>query len=230
MRDWAQVAREELARRGLDCGDEVASELGTFLDDAFQECVAGGADPERATELALSRAGDWAQLARGLECAEEVPMERAKRLWIPGLVNAVLAFGLLRAATATGLEPFVRLQDHGALVVYWQWLPALPVFAAFVAWWSARRGGLAREQLIAGLFPSLAMLALMLLGFVVSNALVMTISLAARGAARAPVPLSVQLPTLGLYFLTWVVVPGVLSFLGAIPLVIGARRKQLLPA
>jgi len=225
MRDWARVAREELARRGLDCRDEVATELGEFLDDACQELILSGAEPNRAAVLTLERTGDWSQLARRLKRLEEVPMERAKRLWIPGLVNAALAFGLLRAATAAGLEPFVRLQDHGALVVYWQWLPALPVFAAVAAWWSARRGGLAREQLIAGLFPSLAMLTLMLLGFVVSNTVEAT--MAARGIGRVPVPLGVQLPTLGLYLLAWVVVPGVLSLLGTLPLVFSARHRAV---
>jgi hypothetical protein len=226
MRDWAQVAREELARRGLNCGDDVAAELGAFLDDACQELILDGTAPERAAALTLERAGDWARLARGLRRLEEAPMERARRLWIPGLVNAALAFGVLRVATAAGLEPFVRLQDHGALVVYWQWLPALPVFAAVAAWWSARRGGLAREQLIAGLFPSLAMLTLMLLGLVVSNAAAVTIGFAVRGSARAPVPLSVQLPTLGLYLLAWVVVPGALSLLGVLPLMFGARHRH----
>ena len=140
-------------------------------------------------------------------------MERAKRLWIPGLVNAALAFGLLRAATAAGLEPWIRAQEHGPLVVYWQWLPAFPILAAITTWWSARCGGPARERLIAGLFPSLAMLTLILLGFVVSNAL----QLAVQGSV--PVPLSVQLPTLGLYLLAWVVVPGVLSLLGSLPFI-----------
>jgi len=219
MRDWDQVARERLLRRGLDCRDDVVAELGAFLDDACQDLILSGIEPERAAMLTLERAGDWSQLARGLRRLEEVPVERARRLWIPALVNAVLAFGLLRAATTFGLEPFVRLLDPVPLVVYWQWLPALPVLAAVVAWWSASHGGLAREQLIAGLFPSLAMLALFLFGFVVSNALQLTINLAAREAARAPVPLSTQLPTLGLYFLTWVVVPGVLSLLGAMPFI-----------
>ncbi len=225
MREWEQVAREELARRKVDCGEEIAAELGAFLADVCGELLADGVDPERAAKLTLERAGDWSQLARGLRRLEEVPMERGRRLWIPGLVNAALAFGLLRAATALGLEPFVRVQDQGALVVYWQWLPALPVFAAVVAWWSARCGGAAREQLIAGLFPSLAMLTLMLFGFVVGNAVAVT--MAFLGSERVPVaPLGVQLPTLGLYLLAWVVVPGILSFFGAMPFVIGARRKQ----
>jgi hypothetical protein len=219
MRDWAQVAREELARRGLDCGDDVAAELGAFLDDAYRECVASGADPGRAVELTSSQAGDWAQLARRLKRLEEVPMERAKRLWIPGLVNAALAFGLLRAATAAGLEPFVRLRGYSEFVVYWQWLPVVALLAGITAWSSARAGGCVREQLIAGLSPSLAMLTLLLFLVVVGTVAEVAIRMAFPESARDLAPMSVRLEGLAGMLATWVLVPGIVSLLGALPFI-----------
>jgi hypothetical protein len=134
-------------------------------------------------------------------------MERVKRLWLPGLVNAALAFGLLRAATAAGLEPWVRIQEHGPLVVYWQWLPAFPILAAITTWWSVKQGAGAGERVVIALFPSLGMLSLVLLAFLISLVI------------DAPVPLSVKIAGLGPYLLTWIVVPGALSLLGALPFI-----------
>jgi len=228
MREWARVAREELARRGLVVGDAIASELGAFLEDAYLEALSSGEEPERAADLALGRAGEWAELARGLKRLEEGRMERVSRLWVPGLLNAALAFLLLRAATGSGIEPSVRLLGPNALVVYWPWLSVLLLLAGWAAWWSLRHGGSIMEQLGAALFPSLAMGAL-LAGLLVSSLAVgATAQLLHLGLALGDfsVPMSVRLGAFLSLVATWVVVPGVFSLLGAAPLVLRGRKRS----
>ncbi len=216
MRDWEALTREELGRRGLLCDDGLAAELGAFLEDAWRHAIDEGAGPERAAELTLGRMGDWSRLARGLRRLEEDHMERFRRLWLPALVNAALAFALLRTAVAAGLEPFVRLRGAGAFVVYWPWLPVLALLAGAAAWWSARRGARAGEQVLVGVAPSLAMLALLVFALVVG------------AVVDASVPMSVRLEAIVGMFGSWVLVPGALSLLGALPVVLGRRgRRQL---
>jgi hypothetical protein len=225
MRDWEALAREELGRRGLLCDDGLAAELGAFLEDAWREAIDEGAGPEQAAELTLTRAGDWSRLARGLRRPEEDHMERFKRLWLPALVNAALAFAVLRAAVAAGLEPFVRLRGAGALVVYWPWLPVLALLAGATAWWSARRGARAGEQVLVGVSPSVVMLALLVFALVAGTVVEASVRIAFPAAGG--VPMSVRLEAVVGMLGSWVLVPGALSLLGALPVVLsGHDRRQ----
>jgi hypothetical protein len=218
MRDWRELAREELRSRGLACGGDVAEELGSFLEDAQRELLDGGTPPDVAETAVLERAGDWARLARGLRGLGEDPMERARRLWIPGLLNVVAAFGLLRVATASGVEPFVLVRDHAAFLVYWQWLPVLALTGAAAAWWSGRRQAPSRERAIAGLSPALAMLSFLAVAFVVG------------AAVDAAVPLAVRLEALAGMLVTWVIVPGAASLLGTAAALATTRLPERRPA
>jgi hypothetical protein len=224
MRDWEALAREELGRRGLLCDDGLAAELGAFLEDAWREAIGEGAGPERAAELTLTRAGDWSRLARGLRRLEEAHVDRFKRLWLPALVNAALAFALLRAAVAAGLEPFVRLRGAGAFVVYWPWLPVLALLAGATAWWSARRGARAGEQVLVGAAPSLVMLALLVFALVVGAVVEASVRMAFP--AVGSVPMSVRIEAFAGALGSWVLVPGALSLLGALPVVLGRRERR----
>ena len=85
--------------------------------------------------------------------------DRTKHLWLPGLVSLTLAMILLAPLIAISMQP--RFLGRSPLeMVLLPWLAVLPLCGASGAYLSRRSGGSPRARLIAGLFPTIALLTL----------------------------------------------------------------------
>lgn len=92
--------------------------------------------------------------------------DRIQRLWLPGIVPAFLALGVLVAFGTLGYK--LRLQSLSptyASKFYYGWLIALPLFGALSAYWSRRAGGSLANRMAASLFLAEALLATFLILF-----------------------------------------------------------------
>jgi len=125
-----------------------------------------GASESQAIEIALSQATDWQELGREISDIknEEAGMnDRSKQLWLPGLVtltaSMVWLMMLQRVNWNLGSSWF-----HGSppLMAYLMWLITQPVFGAAGAYLSRRNGGTLIAGLAAGIFPSIALLGLLI--------------------------------------------------------------------
>ena len=91
---------------------------------------------------------------------KEIMNRRSKALWLPGLISLASAMILLSISSRVGLQP--RFLAHGLsnAVTYLGWLIALPFCGAIGASLSRRGGGQRLARLLAGLFPAIALAAL----------------------------------------------------------------------
>lgn len=88
---------------------------------------------------------------------------RTGRLWVPALVTLTLAIGALRAQMLLGIEPVTLFSGWGpSWGFYVPWLAVLPFIAAVGSRLSLAAGGEERDRLLAGLAPTLALSALMI--------------------------------------------------------------------
>jgi hypothetical protein len=168
MPDWSRLISERmgvLAPSGA-VRDEVVAELATHLEELYQACRARGASESQAIEIALSQATDWQELGREISEIknEEAGMnDRSKQFWLPGLVtltaSMVWLMLLQRVNWNLGSNWF-----HGSppLMAYLIWLITQPVFGAAGAYLSRRNGGTLIARLAAGIFPSIALLGLLI--------------------------------------------------------------------
>jgi hypothetical protein len=133
--------------------------------------------------------------------------DRTRNFWLPGLT--VFAASMSWMALLQRLNvPLHAPWAHSGLPVpsYLLWVLAQPIFGAMGAYLSRRAGGGGKARLAASLFPSIALFAIVcgviVLGIVVEHD-----------------PHIVQQPlNIMLTFLTWVVLPGIALFCGALPL------------
>ena len=145
---------------------EVVAELATHLEELYQACRARGASESQAIEIALSQATDWQELGREISDIknEEAGMnDRSKQLWLPGLVTVtasmVWLMMLQRVNWNLGSSWF---HESPPLMAYLMWLITQPVFGAAGAYLSRRNGGTLIARLAAGIFPSIALLGLLI--------------------------------------------------------------------
>ncbi|MGA9307789.1 MAG: hypothetical protein WBW31_20485 [Candidatus Sulfotelmatobacter sp.] len=83
--------------------------------------------------------------------------DRTKHLWLPGLVSLTLAMILLAPLIAISMQP--RFVGRSPLeMVLLPWLAVLPLCGASGAYLSRRAAGSPRARLVAGLFPTIALL------------------------------------------------------------------------
>jgi len=168
MPDWSRLISERMGVLALSGAvrDEVVAELATHLEELYQACRARGASESQAIEIALSQATDWQELGREISDIknEEAGMnDRSKQLWLPGLVtltaSMVWLMMLQRVNWNLGSSWF-----HGSppLMAYLMWLITQPVFGAAGAYLSRRNGGTLIAGLAAGIFPSIALLGLLI--------------------------------------------------------------------
>jgi hypothetical protein len=168
MPDWSRLISERMGVLALSGAvrDEVVAELATHLEELYQACRARGASESQAIEIALSQATDWQELGREISDIknEEAGMnDRSKQLWLPGLVtltaSMVWLMMLQRVNWNLGSSWF---QESPPLMAYLMWLITQPVFGAAGAYLSRRNGGTLIARLAAGIFPSIALLGLLI--------------------------------------------------------------------
>ena len=217
MPDWHQTVQRGLGSLDLSPQREleIVQELADHLEDRHASLCEQGVTTERALSCALEEIADGRKIAARIRRAEEDDMnERTRSLWLPGVAMLFLSAFILRLVMRAGWQPNVvwispRAPLFGytglALVFYVPWLVMLPAIGALGAWWSRQAGGDRPVRLLSGLFPVVAILALLLLGFLLAP------------FADPQVPMTVKLAALGAYLLGWVLIPGAALLLGAAP-------------
>ncbi|HXW56737.1 MAG TPA: hypothetical protein VEJ67_13375 [Candidatus Cybelea sp.] len=193
--------------------EETARELAAHLEDLYELYREQGWSRSRAISGALGEVSDWRELGRRIRLARrrEADMnQRSRVVWIPGLASVTLASGALALLQVAGLRPHIVWMRSGlALLFYIPWLVAQPAFGATGAYLSERAGGSLGERLVAGIFPSISMLVVFALVFLVAIV---------QGMVRTGDRISsFTLIGLGIYILTWVVLPGLALTLGIVP-------------
>jgi hypothetical protein len=168
MPDWDALVRDKL--RSLDLPpkhrQEVIAELAAHLEDLYQEKLGQGISEREAEEEVVNEVS-WPSLAKRIHRAklkEEIMNDgtmndRTRHFWLPGLVSLTSAMILLAIPIAISMQP--RFLGRSPLeMVLLPWLLVLPLCGASGAYLSRRGGGNPRARLVAGLFPTIALLAL----------------------------------------------------------------------
>ncbi len=220
MRDWQTLVRERLSGRGLTCDqqDEVVTELAAHLEDLYEEQRALGADEADAIRIALAEVSDWPGLARKIRNSkhEEGQMNaRTKSMWLPGFATLTAAMSTLMIMTRFNIEP--KMIWHGSIAVvqlYLPWLAALPFIGGLGAYLSRQAQGQMRARLVAALFPALVPFAVFCPAIVVSAVLEHHLTWTV-----VPVAFAVLV-------FNWVLVPGAMLLLGALPFLRNSRLGQ----
>ncbi|HUK31644.1 MAG TPA: permease prefix domain 1-containing protein, partial [Candidatus Acidoferrum sp.] len=174
MRDWQAVVRERLSGRGLTSAqqDEVVTELAAHLEDLYEELRAQGEDESDAIRRALDEVTDWRRLSRQINRAkqrEDHVKNRAKNLWIPGLICGFVTMSSLSLLSHAGFQPRIILMGaNESLQLPIPWLLMLPFFGALGAYLSRRADGPRITRVAAALFPAIVLLGLLFLSALVS--------------------------------------------------------------
>jgi hypothetical protein len=207
--DWRALVRQRLRRLDLTPAqqDEVVAELAAHLEELYEEQRAHGSGDSQAIHHALDEVADWRRLSRKIRRAkqEDNMNQRTRTLWLPGLVSLTLAMAFLMILQLTGVQPrFIWMRSGPPVLFYSAWLFAQPLFGAIGAYMSRRAGGDRRACLVAGLFPSMAMLGLCCVG--------LTVKLISDRAA-----LQIPLFSILTQVCFLIVLPGLALLLGTLP-------------
>lgn len=168
MPDWKKLVREHMEsnRRPLESCEEVVSELGAHLEEAYENARAAGLTETEALKRALQEVGDWRVLAKNISRAtrqeEKLMNHRTKSLWLPALTSLAAASLFLLVLTRISLQPqnLVRLNSGLGRSFYLGWLCAQVWFGALGAFLSRRAGGTRTARVVAGTFPAIVLFAL----------------------------------------------------------------------
>jgi hypothetical protein len=206
--DWIELVRSRLGKLGLEPGREaeIVAELAQHLEDMHEELCCEGLSDVEAANRALLNVSDWTAFRCDIRLAmegEDQMNHRTRSLWIPGLATLTSSMLWLWGIQLTGFQPYF-FSGESIAAAYWPWLVVLPAMGAFGAWCSRRAGGKRWERLLAALFPAASFTAFMVM--VLPVALVVD-----RQVVTS------HLLHLGGYFWAWVIVPGLMLFLGAFP-------------
>ena len=229
MHDWATLVRERLGRLDLapEQKKEIVAELAAHLDDCYEEQRGQGLSETKAMQHALDEVCGWRKLARKIQRAkreEEIMNYRTKSIWLPGLVSLTAASVSLAVFQFIGWQPRILWMKEipVPLFVYLPWLVLLPLCGAAGAYLSRRAGGERPTRVLAGLFPSIVMLGAFCLILVVEFLMSLFVD---RRAIELRF-LAHHFAILWLLLLSWVVLPGVLLLLGALPF-LRARKADV---
>lgn len=232
MPDWKKLVRDRLLALNLppDAKEEVISELAAHLEDGYQNEIARGLGESEASQHVLSEV-QWNKLAREILRAtrkEESMNNRTRALWLPAIVNLFVATILLTLLEKLGVHPrmihaHIALnyfaKGHPATIKYLvpinpfidmfplPWLCTLPFSAALASVLSRRAKAPAALRLLAGLAPSLVLLAVF-----VAMSLELELD---RWQFPAGFPL--EFSYFALSALGWIVLPAIPLLLGTLP-------------
>src|SRR5271169_1025937 len=143
MPDWKDLVRVRLSSLNppRNLNDEVIAELAGHLEETCEEARLRNLDEPEATDLALQEVADWHVLAaqiRRAKSEEDSVNDRTKGLWLPAMVNLIVAPGLLMIIQKLAVQPRVLWIGDMAMVLYLPWLVTLPVFGALGAFLARR--------------------------------------------------------------------------------------------
>ncbi len=130
---------------------------------------------------------------------------RTRSLWIPAMINVIVAPGLLMILQKLSVQPRVLWIGDMAMVLYLPWLITLPVFGALGAFLARRAQARFMNRIIVGLSPALAVLG--------AFALVLPVSLVVDRHQLTNFPFAY----FALTIFNWVLLPALALFLGTLP-------------
>jgi len=165
MHDWTVVVRESLKKLGLrrDEEQEVVAELAAHLEDTYDEQRRAGMSDDEAFRYAVEQAVGLKASRRDIRRAkrqEEIMNLRTRTLWLPALATLFASSTLLMLLQRFAfLHPKTWIKDEGTLVIALPWLLLLPFCGALGAHLSLRTGGRRLTSVLAGISPSIIMLA-----------------------------------------------------------------------
>ncbi len=219
MPDWRELVRQRLGRLRLDARreDEIVAELADHLDDVSADSDGREVTAEETVSCALEHVSDWEELRREIVRAEtgEASMNhRTKTVWLPGLISFTLSMGLLWFLDWVGLNPRIVWMNNPPLLFSLPWLLGLCALGAGSAYGSRRGGGGNPEQLLAAVFPALA------LGIPILAALPVIL------VVRSHVPSLLVFSGFASALLGWVIIPGVALLAGAAAILATHRRTS----
>jgi hypothetical protein len=221
VRNWQALVRERLSGRGLSSAqqNEVVTELAAHLEDFYEELRAKGANEADAIHGALNEVTNWRQLSRKIYRAKERENQvknRAKSLWFPGLVCGFISMASLSVLSHAGLPPrIILVGSNASLQLPIQWLLMLPFFGALGAYLSRRADGPRISRIAAALSPSIVLQGMIFFGAIASV-------FVDRNSHMYRLPF-----LFGLVTFNWVVLPGALLFLGALPFLQSSQIREM---
>src|SRR3989440_5379836 len=213
MPDWREIVSKGLSGLKLGAGEkeEVHAELAAHLEESYESLRTKGLPEQAAVQQTLAQVTDWQDLRRKIQIArtvkENLMNDRARQLWLPGILTFMLSTGTLALLQIFGPKPWV-VALRGVLPVglmYVPWLLSLPLVGAMGAFLSYRAGGSQRTVFSSIVFP--------VVPFLASILLVLPVSLIFdRFIAHNIAPMSLVMALLG-----WVLLPGVALLAGGFP-------------
>ena len=161
---WEKVVREQLHPLNIPAEDaeEVVMELAAHLEDLYEEKLDRGISEAVARRQAENEVAHWPQLAQSIQRIkqrEELMNNRTKHIWLPGFANLAAAMILLTPLISVSMQSRF-LGRSPLLMVLLPWLCLLPLCGATGAYLSRRAGGNLSARVVAGLFPTIALLTL----------------------------------------------------------------------
>jgi hypothetical protein len=222
MPDWQDLVREKMTSLRLTSSqeEEIAAELASHLEEAYEEQRANGLAEAQAAEHAMGAVGDWGKLKRRIRRAkfeEGFMNDRTKQLWLPGMAAFWLsmacegALGRLGGGAISGAHFFNPLNRA---VFYGIWLLVQLAGGALAAYLSRRAGGTRSARLGSALFTSAIWFATMMI--------VITICAVGRATGLAFTTLDFM-PLIKPVFVV-VLIPSAAMLLGALPLLSEDRQ------
>ena len=170
MPDWRAYVRDHL---GTVCGaraedGEVIRELAGHLEECYEALRVKGIPEEGAVLQTCAEAGNWGELRRGIVSAKAEGMmhDRVKQIWLPSLITLLSSWVVLALLLWAGTRPVISHPgEPRSLILYVPWLLLLPLIGAAGGYLSRRAQGVGWRVYVAGLFPALAMGAVLLVTF-----------------------------------------------------------------
>jgi len=242
MPDWQKLVGERMSVLNLppDVEEEVISELTSHLEDDYENELARGIGEPEATQRVLSEV-QWNKLAREIRRIirkEESMNNRSRALWLPAVVNLLVAATLLVLLNVLGIDDRLtrssllaidRLamahRDHLWIfipiykilgITHLFWFGVLPFSAAAGCFMARRARASAVGRLIVGLAPSLLWLAVFV-------AMSLTFEL---DRWQFPSGFPLEFSDFAFSALSWIVIPAVPLLLGTLPFLREPNLRQ----
>lgn len=173
MPDWKQVVGKRLRVLG-SCSPELTEELAGHLEDIYDAYVQGGVPREAAYHRTVEQMDLRSEICLTLRILKEVLMTRfARKVGLPGLLTFALSMAIAMALEMGHVQPNTILLGNGLPLSLppVAWLCLLPFCGAAGALVSRRSGGSRLQRIVACLFPSAIMAAVLLIIFVAGFAM-----------------------------------------------------------
>ena len=214
--DWTDLVRERLDRSPKRCSQGVIAELAAHLEEVYEESRAGGSNDVDAKQRTLQEVEDWDALATKIarsKSEEDAMNHRTKVLWLPGMATLLGASALLAVIQFAGFQPRLVWFGRHAMLFYWHWLVALPLFGASGAYLSQRARGSILARLAAGLSPVLVML--------ITMCLILPWAVAMDGLS------ALLISSFGVGLTNWVALPALALLIGELPFLHDSRAAEI---